>query len=186
MRNKTLQKFFHAAPSVSEVATLNKISALENVVEVTPALQLPQGLDISLAIGGEVEPVRVSDNFGERNFQFAGGSGMAAGEEYAAVNAPGVILVAGLADRIMQPGQVYDDLIGQPVSLNLRLPRGETEAFSSTIIGVRESFGSRTLDLGLPEREAMKAWWFGDPDILQTEGYDMLTVRAADLSMRFR
>ena len=30
MRNKTLQKFFHAAPSVSEVATLNKLSALEN------------------------------------------------------------------------------------------------------------------------------------------------------------
>ena len=29
MRNKTLQKFFHAAPSVSEVATLNKISTLE-------------------------------------------------------------------------------------------------------------------------------------------------------------
>lgn len=28
-RNKTLQKFFHAAPSVSEVATLNKISTLE-------------------------------------------------------------------------------------------------------------------------------------------------------------
>jgi arsenite-transporting ATPase len=27
--NKTLQKFFHAAPSVSEVATLNKISTLE-------------------------------------------------------------------------------------------------------------------------------------------------------------
>ncbi|HLT39156.1 MAG TPA: ArsA-related P-loop ATPase, partial [Enhygromyxa sp.] len=30
MRNKTLQKFFHAAPSVAEVATLNKLSALEN------------------------------------------------------------------------------------------------------------------------------------------------------------
>lgn len=29
MRNKTLQKFFHAAPSVSEVAILNKLSALE-------------------------------------------------------------------------------------------------------------------------------------------------------------
>jgi anion-transporting ArsA/GET3 family ATPase len=28
-RNKTLQKFFHAAPSVSEVATLNKLSVLE-------------------------------------------------------------------------------------------------------------------------------------------------------------
>lgn len=29
IRNKTLQKFFHAAPSVAEVATLNKLSALE-------------------------------------------------------------------------------------------------------------------------------------------------------------
>lgn len=29
MRNKTLQKFFQAAPSVAEVATLNKLSALE-------------------------------------------------------------------------------------------------------------------------------------------------------------
>lgn len=28
-RNKTLQKFFHAAPSVPEVATLNKLSAIE-------------------------------------------------------------------------------------------------------------------------------------------------------------
>lgn len=28
-RNKTLQKFFHAAPSVSEVSTLNKLSTLE-------------------------------------------------------------------------------------------------------------------------------------------------------------
>jgi anion-transporting ArsA/GET3 family ATPase len=29
MNNRTLQKFFHAAPSVSEVATLNKLSSLE-------------------------------------------------------------------------------------------------------------------------------------------------------------
>jgi anion-transporting ArsA/GET3 family ATPase len=29
MRNKTLQKFFHAAPAVAEVAILNKLSALE-------------------------------------------------------------------------------------------------------------------------------------------------------------
>ena len=28
----------------------------------------------------------------------------------------------------------------------------------------------------------MKAWWFGEPDILEIEGYDMLTVRAEALS----
>jgi len=159
-----------------------RISALDQVVEVSPSLRLPQGMGITLAIGNREVPVRVSDNFGERNFQFAGGSGMAAGSDFDAAGAPGVILTSGLADRILESGQTYEDLIGRPASLILRLPRGETETFPSSIIGVRDSFGSRTLDLGLPEREAMKAWWFGDPNILQTEGYDMLTVRAVDLS----
>jgi ABC-type lipoprotein release transport system permease subunit len=159
-----------------------RVSALDQVVEVTPSLRLPQGLDITLVVSDREVPVRVSDNFGERNFQFAGGSGMEAGSDFTSTDTPGVVLVPGLADRVLEPGQTYEDLIGLPVSLTLRLPRGETEDFPSTIIGVRDSFGSRTLDLGLPEREAMKAWWFGDADILQTEGYDMLTVRAGDLS----
>ena len=159
-----------------------RVSALDQVAEVTPSLRLPQGMDITLVAGDTEVPVRVSDNFGERNFQFAGGSGLEAGRDFDSTGTPGVVLVAGLADRILEPGQTYEDLIGQSVSLGLRLPRGETENFRSTIIGVRDSFGSRTLDLGLPEREAMKAWWFGEPDILQREGYDMLTVRTADLS----
>jgi len=47
---------------------------------------------------------------------------------------------------------------------------------------VRESFSSRLIDLGIAEREAIKKWWFGQPDIIEREGYDMLTVRAADLN----
>ncbi|KIG12722.1 Arsenical pump-driving ATPase [Enhygromyxa salina] len=39
IRNKTLQKFFHAAPSVSEVATLNKLSALESERTATGGLR---------------------------------------------------------------------------------------------------------------------------------------------------
>jgi ABC-type lipoprotein export system ATPase subunit/ABC-type antimicrobial peptide transport system permease subunit len=174
-----------AAPATDTPLTpdlVTRISALEDVVEVTPSLRLPNGIDVTLSVAGEELPVRVSDNFGERNFQLAGSSGMIAGSDFVPADAPGVTLVAGLADRILAEGQTYDDLIGQPVNLILRLPRGETESFPSTIIGVRDSFGSRTLDLGLPEREAMKAWWFGEPDILQTDGYDMLAVRATNLS----
>ena len=162
---------------------VTRIAALEGVVEVTPALQLPQGLDITLAAGGGEEiAVRVSDNFGERQFQFGGGSGLAAGAEFADASASGAILVSGLADRLLGPGESYKDLIGQQIELTLRLPRGETQTFPTTITGVRDSFGRRTLDLGLPEREAMKAWWYGEPDILAQEGYDFLTVRAADLA----
>jgi putative ABC transport system permease protein len=167
-------------PLTPELAA--RIGELDQVVGITPSLRLPDGLDMTLSIGSQELPVRVTDNFGERNFQFTSSSDMAAGEDFPTGDAPGVVLVNGLADRFLQPGQTYDDLVGQPVSLTLRLPRGETEEFSSSIIGVRDSFGRRTIDLGLPEREAMKAWWFGEPDILQTEGYDMLTVRAENLS----
>jgi putative ABC transport system permease protein len=66
--------------------------------------------------------------------------------------------------------------------LTVRLPRGESSEFDTTILGVRQSFSRRLVDLGLAEREAIKAWWFGQPDILQSEGYDMITVRAANLN----
>ena len=64
----------------------------------------------------------------------------------------------------------------------MQLPRGESEEFTSTIIGVRDSLGHLTVDLGLAERAAMKAWWFDQPDIVTSEGYDSLTVRATDLA----
>ena len=40
--------------------------------------------------------------------------------------AGGAILVAGLADRLLGPGESYDDLIGREIALTLRLPRGES------------------------------------------------------------
>jgi ABC-type antimicrobial peptide transport system permease subunit len=40
--------------------------------------------------------------------------------------------------------------------------------------------GTRTIDLGLEERIKIKAWWYGRPDTLSTDGYDTLIVRAVD------
>ncbi|MCK7461782.1 MAG: hypothetical protein MZU84_06845 [Sphingobacterium sp.] len=40
--------------------------------------------------------------------------------------------------------------------------------------------GSNSIELGLAERTEIKAWWYGRPDTLQTDGYDMLVVRAVD------
>jgi ABC-type lipoprotein release transport system permease subunit len=74
----------------------------------------------------------------------------------------------------------YEDLVDQPVMLTIRLPRGETKEFASRIIGVESGMGSKTIVLGLAERTEIKAWWYGRPDTLQTDGYDMLVVRAVD------
>jgi ABC-type antimicrobial peptide transport system permease subunit len=91
------------------------------------------------------------------------------------------VLKDGLADQLLEGTSFgYQDMVGQTVILTVRLPRGETKEFTTTISGVREARGSRSVDLGIVERTEIKAWWFGRPDTLETDGYDMLIVRATD------
>jgi hypothetical protein len=93
----------------------------------------------------------------------------------------GVTLIEGLADQLLEgTNLVYEDLVNQPVTLTIRLPRGETKEFTSQIIGVESGRGSNTIELGLAERTEIKIWWYGRPDTLETDGYDMLIVRAVD------
>jgi putative ABC transport system permease protein len=162
---------------------VTRIAALDGVASVQPILDLPTGIDLALTWDGQEIPVSSSNSFGRGQ---SGGpfnpSEILAGRGFEDDNSQGLILSNGLADDLLASGQTYDDLIGQSAPLIVRLPRGETNQFDSTIVGVRESFSSRLIDLGLTEREAMKAWWFGQPDILQSAGYDGLTVRAADLN----
>ena len=160
---------------------VEQVRQMPGVIQVTPNLALPSGMDVGLIVDGETYGIRISGGFGQEQFGFANGDGLLAGEGLTEGEKSGIVLVNGLADQLLGDGQIYDDLLGESVTLRVQLPRGETEDFTSTIIGVRDSFGSRTIDLGLPERAAIKAWWFGQPDILQTEGYDQLVVQAQDL-----
>ena len=162
-------------------AVVGQIRAMPGVGAVTPSLSLPFTIDMVLAREEQALSVRLARG-GEGRFSFGNLNEVIAGEELVEGDSAGVVLWAGLADQFLTEGETYADLIGDPVVFTLRLPRGETQQFDSTIIGVRDSFGSRTIDLGLTERAAMKAWWFGDPAILEAEGYDMVTVRADDLT----
>jgi hypothetical protein len=93
----------------------------------------------------------------------------------------GLVLKDGLADQLLEGTSLsYENLIDQSVTLTVRLPRGETKEFTTAISGVRQDSGSQTIDLGIVERAAIKAWWYGRPDTLQTDGYDTLVVRAVD------
>lgn len=159
-----------------------QIAAIEDVASVTPSLSLPRGMDIELALGDRSLPVRVVDGAtGPFRFGPPGRSTILAGSDLNAQES-GALLVAGLADQLLAADQTYEDLIGRPVILTLTLPRGEAADFASVIVGVQDGFATRSLDLGLEERVAMRAWWFDDPDFLQTDGYDQLIVQAADLA----
>ena len=161
-----------------------EIEAMPQVQSVTPNLGLPQGMDITLSVAQQMQPVRVADSsFGEARFGFGRSNEMVAGTDFDGGSSEGIVLITGVADLFLAEGQTYADLIGQPAVFTLTLPRGESQEFPSTILGVRDSFGRRTVDVGLLERAAMKAWWFDQPDIIASEGYDSLVVRANDLAV---
>jgi putative ABC transport system permease protein len=167
-------------PLTPELA--DQIAAMEGVLSVTPSLSLPAGMDITLTLDDESIPVFITD-VGPGSFRFGppGRSDILAGSDLEAGQS-GSLLVAGLADRLLDDDQTYDDLIGRQIILTVTLPRGESAEFGSTIVAVQDGFASRSMDVSLEERVAIRAWWFDDPGFLEREGYDGLIVRATDLS----
>jgi putative ABC transport system permease protein len=162
------------------------VEAFRNMPEVgsvTPVLNLPSNTEISLSYEDKALPVRLSGSFGNRSR----GPGvpappeMLAGVPLGEGDTQGLTLIAGLADKLLEGTTLgYEDLVGQTVTLTVRLPRGETKEFKSKIVGVESGRGSNSIDLGVRERTEIKAWWYGRPDTLHTDGYDMLVVRAVD------
>lgn len=157
-----------------------QIEQLPDVVGVTPELQLPFSIDIALTYGDTSLPIRVTDG-NEPEFNFGNEPEPLAGSFLDSRATAGTVLVKGVADSLLAEGESYDSLIGEEVVLTVQLPRGEMETFTSEIVGVRDGFGGSIIELGLAEREAILAWWFNEPNFLQTEGYDSLTVQTTDL-----
>jgi putative ABC transport system permease protein len=158
-----------------------QVEQLPDVVSVTPELALPVGIDIALTFGDKLLPIRTSAG-GEGHMGMGNEAAVLAGSQQGDDGHAGVVLVQGFAESLLAEGQTVDDLVGQPASLVVKLPRGETETFPTEIVGVRDGFGNSTIDLGLAEREAILSWWFDAPDILQTGGYDSLLVQTTGLS----
>jgi ABC-type lipoprotein export system ATPase subunit/ABC-type lipoprotein release transport system permease subunit len=162
---------------------VEQIAAIDNVVKVTPSLSLPPGMDITLSKGSESIPVRIV-NSDQIPFRFgpAGHSDLLAESDLGGQDS-GALLVAGLADQLLKENETYDELVGQEIVLTLSLPRGETADFATVITGIQDGFATRSLDVGLEERVAMRAWWFNDPDFLGRDGYDQLIVQATNLAV---
>lgn len=164
------------------VSTFN---AMPEVQSVTPVLALPANMEVSLELDDQTVPIRLASDF-RHGPQFMGNltpPEMMAGEALGEGETQGMVIAAGLADQLIADSDDdYADLVGQPVRMTVRLPRGETRDFNTTIVGVEDSRSFQSADLGLRERTEIKAWWYGRPDTLTTDGYDTLVVRAIDES----
>jgi len=164
--------------------TVAAFRAMPEVQSVTPTLDLPSNMEISLSYEDEALPIRLSGDFGHSSPAGPGipaPAAMLTGISLGEGDTQGLTLIEGLADQLLEDTDLgYEDLINKEVTLTIRLPRGETKEFRSQVAGVEAGRGSNSIGLGLAERIEIKAWWYGRPDTLQTDGYDMLMVRAVD------
>ena len=160
--------------------------AMPEVESVSPSLNLPSNMEVSLTLGEQTIPVRLSNDFGGGPAMMGNITvpDMLAGDPLGEGETSGVVLLSGVADELLgENAGDYAGLIGESVALMVRLPRGETRMFTSTVVGVENRHGFQVVELGLKERIEIKSWWYGRPDTLNTDGFDMLIVRAGDEGM---
>ncbi len=156
---------------------------LPEVETVTPVLDLPSNMEASLTLEDRTVPVRLANTFhrGPGAMGEFASPDMLVGQPLGEGDTQGLVIVDGLADQLLtDTNSEYVDLIGKVVTLTVRLPRGETKEFKIAITGVENGRGNQSANLGLQERIEIKAWWYGRPDTLNTDGFDTLMVRAVD------
>ncbi|HEX6293219.1 MAG TPA: ABC transporter permease [Herpetosiphonaceae bacterium] len=153
-----------------------------NVIEVIPNVDLPLGVASALKIGERAQQIGVAgainpldqDPFETPPTALAGA--IEVPEE------PGkIVLTVDALDELDIPRSRFGELIGQQVEIVLQAPRGETQTFPFEVVGV-SSEERQVVRIPLADRAAMKSWWFNAPQLLETEGYDSVTMRATSIA----
>jgi ABC-type antimicrobial peptide transport system permease subunit len=171
-------------------ALVEEMRARDDVLEVRPRIYTPGSMDVSLVVGEGMASVRVrvrEFNWG-LNDPFTTPPELVAGDELERDSQGGIVVSASALEALGYEGQeAFESLIGRDVELVLSAPRGESQVFPFRVVGVLETnYGPESSYFGthisLADALALKAWWYNDPDILEHEGYDELTIRAATLN----
>lgn len=159
-------------------AVIERWQALPSVVEVTPQLSMADVVTL-LALPGDDEarlqrvsvsaPELFADPFRLPPEAVAGA--------IKDVPAEGAIV---LNRGILPSGVAPASLIGAAVEIVLQSPRGESQRFPLTVVGVSNR-DEREVQVGINAMAAMKSWWYNTPDYLAEMGYDAAVVRAVSV-----
>jgi putative ABC transport system permease protein len=155
---------------------------IPTVREVVADVEVPLGVASGLRIGDEVQQVGVrgaANGFSQAPFQQPP-TALAGSIELP--ETPGsIVLTAGALEDFDLGRDQYTSLIGQAVEIVLQAPRGEQQTFAFTVTGVSTE-ESPIVRVPLQDRVAMKGWWYDEPNLLETEGYDSVTLLATDVN----
>lgn len=159
-------------------ADVERWGALPNVAEITADVDLPLGVGARIELNGAATTAGVAGN-DVFNAPFLRPPTALAGTLDLPASGGGVVLNRGVLEEIDQTIEQVRPLIGQPLDLVLETPQGDRRTFTLTLVGV-SSDESPFLKVALPDRAAMKSWWFDQPDLLATDGYDQVIIRGVD------
>ncbi|MEJ2209852.1 MAG: ABC transporter permease [Anaerolineae bacterium] len=160
---------------------VEQLAARDDVVEVTPFLNLPGSMRLALRLDGRevrAAPRVRGPNSLQEPFEVPIHSLAGAAEPPA--EGGGIVLSAAVLEPLG-----YEDnpeaLIGRQVELELYAPRGESQRYTFEVVGITSDLWG-DVSLALPDRLAMLEWWYADADYLARRGYDQVVIRARSLN----
>jgi putative ABC transport system permease protein len=163
-------------------ADVERWRQLPNVTEVVPEIDLPLGVASALKIGDRSQQIGVGGEesvFGQTPFSTPPTA--LAGTIELPQESGKTVLTAGALRELNIGRDQFAALVGQPVEIVLQAPRGESQTFTFTVIGI-SSEEIPTARVPIADRAAMKSWWFNRPQLLETDGYDSVTIRATNIA----
>ena len=158
--------------------TVDELRRMPEVASIDPEIDLPAYLDLRVKSGQRVALATVensSNGFGLFEAQLP----MLAGRELNPGESRGLVLSSRVASQLGITN--YEQEVGQQVSLIVSLPRGETNQFPVTVVGIQTN-RQNSIAMGVEDAGDIKRWWYGVPDLLNTRGYDGLIVKATSLA----
>jgi len=174
---------FGFAPRKKNI-TIQDVAGWKNmsgVAKVIPEVNLPNAVGLDLNWNGTNQSVRMSGgDFRAGSVMFQEAPKPVAGSLDLAEQG-GIILSQGAVQAAGVSSNDFARVVGQKVETVLRTSRGETQSFHLQVVGISPE-RMPAIQVSLNDRIAMKNWWFNSTNILEREGYDSVTIRAADVS----
>jgi putative ABC transport system permease protein len=155
--------------------------SLSGVVSVVPEVNLPGSVGLGLNWNGTNQSVRLSGGDFRPGMMMFQELPKAVAGSLELSETGGIILSQGAARAAGVSSNDFARVIGQIVETVLRTSRGETQSYHLRVQGISPD-RSPTIQVSLADRVAMKNWWFNATNILEREGYDLVTIRAVDVS----
>ena len=153
---------------------------LPGISQIIPEVNLPGSVGLELKWNGTNQAVRISGDGGMRG-AFLQELPKAVAGSLDLPEAGGIVLSQGTAKAFGVSSNEFAGVIGKSVETVLRTSRGETQNYPLRVQGISQD-NSRTIEVSVADRIAMKNWWFNSTNMLDREGYDSVTIRAKDVT----